>query len=262
MTREAMNCETLSDALSGENLAELPPESRAAAELHLSNCATCRQTLEAIEGIKTISAPRPRFIPTDLAPVSPMPSRMVFVGLACVLPLLVAAVSAWSKGLDGWQELGPASRVLFGGLTALALAALVSTLYLQFKPGAGESIDGRKAVAATLAGFAIFALSLGAGWHPDAGGGAETAWICFRFGSIIAAGATLGLFALARRGFAANPNSASFWIGSLASLSGVIALTLHCPVQELSHLLLGHATVIAASGCLLALAVRQGLVRR
>ena len=261
MTRQAMRCDELSTALSQQGLADLPEQSRVAASSHLATCAGCRQLLETVEGFQLVPVPRPQFSPPDLAPVLPMPSQVEFAALACFLPLVIVGLGVLWKGVYGWPQLGTGTQALFGALAISAVAATVWALYRQFKPGAGESWDGRLAAIVTLGGFAAFAVAMGSGWHPESGGGARVAWSCFRFGAIVATGSALGLFALTRRGFAANPDSASFWIGGLASVSGVIALTLHCPVHELSHLLFGHATVIAAGGVVIALAARQVLVR-
>jgi hypothetical protein len=101
-------------------------------------------------------------------------------------------------------------------------------------------------------GFAAF-VSVEFGWHPaDREPELLGAWTCFRFGTMVAVGASLGLLAWARLGFAANPKSASFWTGTLASMAGLIALGAHCPNLELSHLLLGHGTVILAGTFLVA----------
>ncbi len=49
-----------------------------------------------------------------------------------------------------------------------------------------------------------------------------------------------------------NPKSASFWTGALASMAGLIALGIHCPNRELSHILFGHMSVILAGSFLVA----------
>ena len=80
-------------------------------------------------------------------------------------------------------------------------------------------------------------------------------------GAKVALVASLGLLGLARLGFAPNPGSAGFWTGALGSLAGVGALTMLCPALEVSHLLMGHATVIVAVSGLVGFAGRRFLKR-
>lgn len=234
-----------------QDLASLPAERSAEAEAHMATCPGCRALAQSIDGIKRMPVPQSLFSPEVIAPVRPMPTRVWFIAVAFALPIALAALGVWWKGALGWDALPSEPAALFTVLAAAGLAALVLGFYRQFKPGARDSIDGRAAMAILLAGFIGWTLVEFA-WHPAAGFEWAGAWRCFRFGTIVAVGASLALLGWARQGFAPNPRSASFWTGALASMAGMIALAIHCPNLEVSHLLMGHATVILVASYLVA----------
>jgi hypothetical protein len=245
-----MTCQELSSFLSEHPLQALPMELQSPAAEHLMTCPGCRGMVTTIEGIQRMPVPQSFFDPKEIAPVRPMPSRPWFIAVAFVVPVLLAALGVWWKGAYGWSALQRDSATLFAILSAAGLGALALGFYRQFKPGARDAIDGRAAVAIVLAGFVAFA-AVEFAWHPSSTP-FLSAWRCMRFGTMIALGASLALLSWARLGFAPNPKSASFWTGALASMAGVIALGIHCPNLELSHILLGHATVILAASFLIA----------
>ncbi|HEY3742684.1 MAG TPA: hypothetical protein VGL53_22715 [Bryobacteraceae bacterium] len=185
--------------------------------------------------------------PDEIAPVRPMPSSPLFIGLAFLIPLVAAAFAGWVKGAFGWHAMPPETAGLFAALSLAGLAGLALGFYRQFKPGSRDTIDGRAAAALLLAGLIAFA-AVEFPWHPaGAGPLVEGAARCLIFGTVVALATSLVLLAWARLGFAPNPKSAAFWTGALSSAAGVIALGFHCPNQELSHILLGHVPVIIAS---------------
>ena len=196
----------------------------------------------------------PLFTPQEVAPVQPMPSRGRFIAIAFSLPILAGAVVAMLNGGAGWKQMPGESAVLFSLLSVFGLAALATGFYRQFKPGAREPIDGRGALAVLLAGFIAFA-TVEFGWHP--GGDLLGAWRCLRMGMLVALAASFPLLVWARKGYAVNPGSASFWTGTLASMAGLIALGLHCQNLEMSHQLMGHATAIVVSSCLVSWMARR-----
>jgi len=238
-----MTCENLSSLISERPLGACPAELRSQAETHLAGCANCRGLAETIDGIKRMPAPHSLFAPKEIAPVRPMPSRAWFIAVALLLTVILAAAGVWWKGAYGWNKLPQEAAVLYVILGAIGLGALALGFYRQFKPGARDTIDGRAAMVILLAGFVAFA-AVEFGWHPKAETALRGAWGCFRYGTTVALGAALALLSWARLGFAANPVSASYWTGALASMAGMIALAIHCPNLELSHLLMGHASVI------------------
>lgn len=186
-----------------------------------------------------------------------MPSRGWFIAIAFSLPILAGALVAAMNGVAGWKRMPMESAVLFSILSLSGLAALSVGFYRQFKPGAREPVDGHAALAVLVAGFIAFA-GVEFGWHPqDAQSIVMGAWGCFRLGTIVALGASLLLLLWARKGYAVNPGSASFWTGALASMAGLIALGLHCAAFDLSHQLVGHGLMIVISSYLIAFMARR-----
>ena len=246
-----MTCADLSAILAERPLSSLSADQRAQVKAHLAECPGCRTLFEAIDGINRMPVPQSLFSPKEIAPVRPMPSRAWFIAMAFMLPLLLAVLGVLWKGSYGWDALPSEAAALYAILGVGALAALTLGFYRQFKPGARDTIDGRAAMAVLLLGFVAF-ISVEFGWHPKPGFALASAWRCLSFGVEIALVASLALLSWARQGFAANPHSASFWTGALASMAGMIALAVHCPNLELSHLLMGHATVILVTSCLAA----------
>jgi len=252
-----MTCQELSRVLSERQLAALPPELRAQADAHLAGCPGCRSLVETVERFNRMPVPQSLFKLEEIVPVRPMPSRSLFIAIAFIVPLMLAAIVVYWNGAGGWKGMQPESEALFIIVAAAGLAALALGFYRQFKPGAREPIDGRAMIAVLLLGFVAYA-TIEFGWRPpDMHQAVTWAWSCLRFGTIVALGTSLALLTWARLGFAANPRSASFWTGALASMAGLIALGLHCSNRELSHVLLGHATVILLAGYLIAWMARR-----
>jgi len=247
-----MTCQELSTILSERPLAALPPELRTQVEEHLATCSGCRRLAETIDGIQRMPVPQSFFAPQEMAPVRPMPSRLWFIAIAIALPIFLAAVGVMWKGAFGWSALPAETATLYVILSAVALAALGIGFYRQFKPGARDIIDGRAAAGIVLVGVIAFA-AVEFGWSPaEASSEAYWAWRCFTFGTLVACSTSLALLSWSRLGFAPNPLSAAFWTGALASMAGIIALGVHCPNLELSHFLLGHASVVLVGSLIVA----------
>ncbi len=251
-----MTCLEVSSLLAEHSLASLPADRRALVETHLSQCAGCRGLVESINGITRMSVPQSLFTPEDVAPVRPMPARAWFLAVAFVVPVVLATIGVLCKGAYGWGALSLESILMYSILAVAAMGALTLGFYRQFKPGARDTVDGRAAMAVLVLGFVAF-VSVEFGWHPEPDFDLSSALACFSFGLMVALGASLPLLSWARLGFAPNPRSASFWTGALASMAGMIALAIHCPYLELSHMLLGHASVIVVATCLVAFAARR-----
>ncbi len=251
-----MTCQEISVALSQRSLAALPVISRNAAQTHLASCRNCRGLLESIDGFQRMPVPQSLFIADEIAPVHPMPSRAWFITIAFSLPVLAGFVVALLNGLEGWRTMAHESALLFSILSLLGLGALALGFYRQFKPGAQEPIAGQAALAVLVAGFVAFA-SVEFGWRPGGDSIILNTGKCLLMGTLVAVAASVVLLFWARKGYAVNPRSASFWTGTLASMAGLIALGLHCPNLELSHQFMGHGSMIIGSSYLVAWMARR-----
>jgi hypothetical protein len=251
-----MTCGELSTILAERPRASLPADLRAQVDAHLAECPGCRNLVESIEGIENMPVPQSLFSPEEIAPVRPMTSGALFVGLALGVTLVLMAAAVIWKGAFGWEAMDGSTSGLFVALAVAGLGALGLGFYRQFKPGARDTVDGRAALAVLAAGAIAFA-AVEFPWHPQEAGNLELAWVCLRFGVMVALVTSAALLIWSRQGFAANPRSASFWTGALASLAGMIALGVHCPVLELSHILLGHVSVILVASLIIAWMARR-----
>ena len=168
--------------------------------------------------------------------------------LASCLILICAAVAfagAARLGLYGIRNLSVMQRALIfpalGVLVALAAAACAR----EMAPGSRRGVSpGVLLGLGCLALDAIFALlfhDFGTDHFVSQG------LACLTAGLLHAAPAGLAAWLLLRRGFAVNPVSAGLAAGTLAGLTGMAMLELHCPNFEAPHVMLWHTAVIPLS---------------
>lgn len=246
MKGKGITCTAASAHLAETRMDALPEDLRAAVREHLDACPNCRAMVEFVEGVREMPASKPGFQPDVIEPVKPMARPWLFIGVA----LLALALFAWAgvawNGPYGWHALDTSQAALFVLLCAAGLVPLALGFYREFKPGAGEGVDNRLIVAALVLVYAVYSASEFV-WAGNVGLNPGVGFRCFRFGMMISLAGAVTLLLWARQGFAANPTSAAVWTGAFSSLSGIIALQIHCPVLETSHLLLGHAPVIVVA---------------
>lgn len=126
------------------------------------------------------------------------------------------------------------------------LLALVATLRPLSKPALSSGRRVRAVVFGMVGLGVLVAMPAAHTLHPasEAGAGSvfwRQAGACFGFGLSFAALAALGLGLLSRNGPRRwFPNALGSWA---AGLTGIVALYLHCPITDLEHLWVGHATV-------------------
>jgi hypothetical protein len=180
----------------------------------------------------------------DLQPVRPLPADGVSAAIFLAIALVLAAATAWLKGILGPARLSPPQiAAVFGCLLGLLLLSAFA-LARDMRPG-----------ARSLRGCWIFAIALGAteavflALFHDYTPGRFLHWGfgCFRMGigcaAVTALLASLGI----RRGYIVARSTTGATIGALAGLAGLTALELHCPIQNIPHLAIWHAGVLVAS---------------
>ena len=164
--------------------------------------------------------------------------------------LLSRAFAAAILGLAGIQHLAAAQAApIFAVLLILALfSSAVSVAAII--PGSRRILSPRSLLlTASAALLALFPLL----FHDHAITNFVPLGIkCLTAGLAVAAPAGLLTWLVLRRGYAVDRFAAALAAGTLAGLSGITMLELHCPTFELFHILLWHTAVLPIAAILAA----------
>jgi hypothetical protein len=194
----------------------------------------------------------------SLRPVRPLPPTPVLTAGLALICAMVAVAAAARAGFYGVEKLS-----LWEGLVILtALAVLVWMAGTQFVsqliPGSRQPLTaGAFLTICSAALLGVFALMF-RDYHTEQFIPAGVA--CLRTGLLVAMPTGVLSWLLLRRGFAVNPVAAGLVAGTLAGLSGVTMLELHCPNFQALHVLVWHTAVVpvsAAAAALVGFAVRS-----
>jgi hypothetical protein len=187
----------------------------------------------------------------SLRPVRPLPPTWVLTGGLVLICAAVAVAGAARTGFYGIEKLGLWDRVLiFSTLSILAWMA-ATELAAEIIPGSRHRLSPQMLLTfASVALLGVFAL-LFRNYRSDHFISAGVA--CLLAGLLVAIPAAFLSWLLLRRGFAVNSVAAGFVGGTLAGVSGVTMLELHCANFEALHVLVWHTAVVpvsAAAGAL------------
>ncbi len=181
----------------------------------------------------------------DLKPVRSLPPAWVFtLGFIAVFAAL-ACTAAMILGLHGIRALNPEQRALiFPTLLAAAWIAAVACSRAM-RPASGTELGFLALAFATGAFPALFSLIFhGYGTAHFVHEGIP----CLVAGSAVAIPTGLVIALILRRGFVLKWSAAGIAAGSLAGLSGLAMLELHCPNLKAIHVITWHVAVVALSG--------------
>jgi hypothetical protein len=178
----------------------------------------------------------------DLRPVHRMPPVWA---LAAALFTIFAAVATGGAGLIGFFGLhrlsADAIPAIFPPLAALGLLAA--------RAGAGAVSPGSKhpfhPTALLVAAYAVLALVFVSVFHDYRTDSFVQQGIpCLKAGLLWAIPAAVGAWLVLRRGFAVDRTAAGIAVGTLAGLTGVTVLELHCPNLRMPHIVVWHLAVL------------------
>jgi hypothetical protein len=191
-------------------------------------------------------------INASLQPVRPLPPTWVLTGGLVLICATVAGAAAAHAGFYGIAKLTLWERVLIFSTLGILMWAGAQELVGQIIPGSRQRVSAAAFVTVGSAALlGVFGL-LFRDYRTDhfVYAGVE----CLLTGLLIAIPAALLSWLLLRRGFAVNSVTAGLVGGSLAGLSGVAMLELHCANFQALHILVWHTAVVptsAAAGALL-----------
>jgi hypothetical protein len=184
-------------------------------------------------------------IPRSFEPVSPLAPARFFVSLFMLLFVAVAAGGAAVLGMRGFPVLSWTQRVVISGvlLATAGIAAVASTR--EISP-AGARRMARSAFVLTAL---ILAVAFAGLFHDyDASRFVTEGVPCLTAGLLFALPAALVIWLLLRRGFVLDWRAAGIAAGTLAGLSGIGVLEVHCPILKAPHVMFWHLAVVLVSG--------------
>jgi hypothetical protein len=197
---------------------------------------------EADEAVESVSDA----VQPPLKAVKPLPSPgVIALGLQLIF-VVVAILGATYLGNNGFRVLsGVQATVIFCAMSLLArLAASASAA--RMVPGSKQAIDSRMLLAgSTAALFVVFAVFFH-DYRLDRF--ASEGIACLGEGLLHATLAGSLLWLLVRRGVSSDAPAAGMALGTLAGLTGLGMLELHCPILKAMHLMVWHIAVIPVSG--------------
>lgn len=181
-----------------------------------------------------------------LRPVRPLAPAWVWVAALLLVAGAIATIGAAFLGMSGLRALtGGARTIIFSvvglcaGMTGHALTReMVPGTPRRFPPWSLLLVSG----AALMISFVLLFDDYGMANFVKAG------IPCLATGMSCAIGTALVLAVLLRRGFFVNPAAGGLAAGTLAGLTGVSVLELHCPNLSVPHVIVWHVAVLAASG--------------
>jgi hypothetical protein len=149
-------------------------------------------------------------------------------------------------GASGWDAMTLLQRVaLLGGLGAGVWMLARASAHLMVP---GSSPGWIRPGVAGLLSLGFFALILPFfPLDPDSIPPRLNA-VCFRAAFVMSIPAAVAGYLVLRRGARFGRERLGWTLGLLAGLAGALAVQLHCPVLELSHIAFGHVLPVAIGG--------------
>lgn len=196
------------------------------------------------DGIDALHAMLDAEGPADAVSGLSTPVRWALAGLQLVVIVGVVLISTRRADFDVY----PLGRMALD--LSLMLGPLLLALVATFRPLSKPALPGSRRAQAIVFGVLGLAILMVMPEAHDAhsashAGVGSVFWrqagSCFAFGLSFSALTAFGLGLLSRNGPRRwLPSSLGIWA---AGLTGLIALYLHCPITDLEHLWVGHATV-------------------
>ena len=177
----------------------------------------------------------------NFAPVRPLRPAWQSALAAMVCTLAVAGSGVLFLGHDAIEEFPGTMWQLFGIGFSMAISGAVWAASQWMSPS-GRSSFWRPLLGSLLA---VAGLSLGAEAGPFS---VQPAVTCFSLGSIAALATGVGLIIVFRRSSPLMWGRVALAIGVAAGFVGLLVIQVHCPLNDLGHMMLAHALLPVAWG--------------
>ena len=196
-------------------------------------------------------------IKSSLRPVRPLPPTWMLTGGLVLICAAVALAAAARAGFYGIEKMGLSQRALIFSTLGI-LAWVTGTEFVnEMIPGSRRRVSpGALLGMGSMVLVGVFAL-LFRDYRTDHFVSAGI--VCLLTGLLHAIPAALLSWLVLRRGFSVNLVSTGLVGGTLAGLTGVGLLELHCANFQATHILVWHTAVVplsGAAGALVAWALR------
>jgi len=184
-------------------------------------------------------------LPRSFGSVRPMRAAWAFVSLFVAAFAAVAVCGAWALGVRGLPVLSLVQRaVIFSVVLAGACIAAVASVR-EMRPAGGTRSGPIALTIGILAPLVAFAcLFQDYNFQNFVPEGVK----CLLAGLACAVPAALLIALILRRGFILDYRAAGITAGTLAGLSGLGMLELHCPILNAPHIMFWHVAVVWVSG--------------
>jgi hypothetical protein len=183
----------------------------------------------------------------DLRPVRPLAPAWVFMAVLIVLFAAFAAATASALGLHGIHALSEGQlAVIFPTLLAAAWLSAVAC-EREMRPASGSHL-GAAALIFTAGGFAAVISQIFHGYGSEHF--VSEGIPCLVAGLCVAIPTGVAIAWIVRRGFVLDWSSAGIAAGTLAGLTGLAMLELHCPNLKAIHVMVWHVAVVIVTGIL------------
>ena len=231
-------------------------------QAHLAHCESCRLLTDLLD--TEVDQPSDNefrsFVAGLPAPpsVKPLPSNTTLAWMTGSVFLLFSLFAGLIVGLQGFEHLSNLNRILYySGILICGMLFSAGAVQVAV-PGARVVVPLPIAVGGSCFGIAFLVAAIFRNFA--AAHFLEDGFPCLLLGSgcAILFGIVAGF--LLRKAYVTDVQVAAVFIGSFAGFSGVAVLSLHCPIQNATHIIVWHLGVVAvaaAAGLLLSIVLRK-----
>lgn len=184
-------------------------------------------------------------ISATMRPVRPLPPKWMLAGGTALACTLTALTGAACLGFSGVAKMSVPERwVVFSTLSMLVLV-VAGELVGSVVPGSRRRFSSEALLVATSFALAVLLAACFRDYRTTHF--LHAGIVCLGIGVLHAIPAGLLSWLVLRRGFAVDAVAACLTAGTLAGLSGVGMLELHCPNFQSAHVLVWHLGVVLVS---------------
>lgn len=219
-------------------------------ERHIEKCRRCRLLYQSMsspirpaEVSKTVEQKIVRALTASLIPTTRLASTAaIMTRIIAAFVLIAAVLIAWRKPI-GFSVMTAPEIIGVSALLIIGVTITARVLASQMRPGSLRLISDGGALVVLGLGFVLTVLALFP-WKASASGFMARGLHCLVGGLLLAAPASLVFASLIRRGAPLNMRLTGTVVGAISGWLGLTALQFTCDLQNISHLLVWHGSVV------------------